>query len=128
MKTQLNEIQKLQKIAGLVKESEYQESQLQETELSKLDKSVANLYAYTSIDPNYKYDADDVRKFGQDAVDRALELAPQMLEYQKKLKQIAKEIENSYEGKILLAMVSNSRGYGGSRDTSSNIGDLFKLD
>jgi hypothetical protein len=121
MKSELNEVSRFKKIAGLMKES-----QLEETKLSKLDNAVANLYAYTNIDPNYDYDAEIVRKFGQDTVDRALELAPQILAYKEKLKQIAKEIENSNEGKILLAMVAHSRGYGGSREIS-NIGDLFRF-
>jgi len=126
MKHTLNEVRKLQKVAGILKESEYQESQLEEAELSNLDNGVAQLYAYTKIDPNYDYDERIVRKFGQDVVDRAIELAPKVLAYQEKLKQIADEIKSSEEGKILLAMILHRRGYGGSPE-ESNIGDLFRF-
>jgi hypothetical protein len=116
---------RMNRLAGLITEG--QEKQLNEAQLSKLEQGVAELYAYTSIDPNYNYDEKIVRKFGQDVVDAALKMAPKVLAYKKKLKQMAKEIESSDEGKILLAMVSQSKGYGGSHNTDSSIGDLFRL-
>ena len=127
MKRKLNEVRKLQKVAGILKESEYEASQLEEAELSDLDNSVAALYAYTKIDPNYDYDERLVKRFGgQDVIDRAIEIAPKVLAYKEKLKQIAAEIESSEEGKILLAMISHRKGHGGSPH-ESNIGDLFRL-
>jgi hypothetical protein len=88
--------------------------------------NVGQLYAYTNIDPNYKYDAEIVRKFGQDTIDAALKMAPKVLAYENKLEQMAKEIESSDEGKILLARISHSRGYGGYHNTNSTVSDLFK--
>jgi hypothetical protein len=93
----------------------------------KLLDNVGQLYAYTSIDPNYKYDSEIVRKFGQDTIDAALKMAPLVLAYKEKLKQIAEEIESSDEGKILLASISHGRGYAGYHNTHSNVSDLFKI-
>jgi hypothetical protein len=91
--------------------------------IAKLDDSVASLYAWAGI--KTKYDDDIIKRRGQKVVDRAVEMAPRVLEYQKELKQMKKDIEASEEGKILIAMIGHAKGYGGSYNTSSFVGDLF---
>ena len=96
---------------------------LNEAKIAKLDNKVASLYAWAGI--KTKYDDDSVKRFGQAVIDRAIEMAPKVSAYRKKLKQISKDIQDSDEGKILIAMIGHGRGYGGSHNTSSNVGDLF---
>ena len=91
--------------------------------IAKLDDNVASLYAWAGI--KTKYDDDIIKRRGQKIVDRAVEMAPRVLEYQKELKQMKKDIEGSEEGKILIAMIGHAKGYGGSYNTSSFVGDLF---
>ena len=96
---------------------------LNEAKISKLDDKVADLYGWAGI--KTKYDDDIIKRRGQNVVDRAIEMAPKVLAYRKKLKQISKDIQDSDEGKILIAMIGHARGYGGSYNQSSNVGDLF---
>jgi 23S rRNA A1618 N6-methylase RlmF len=97
---------------------------LNEAKLSKLDDGVANLYAYSGI--KTKYSDKNIERFGQDVVDKAIKMAPKLIAYKKKLKQIVKDVEGSDEAKILMAMIGHHRGYGGSSEQAS-ISDLFKL-
>jgi hypothetical protein len=126
MKQNINEIKRMQQLAGLVVENEYQESKIKEAKLSKLDDGVANLYAWAGI--KTEYSDDTIKRFGKNVVNRAIEMAPKILEYKKKLKQIVKDIEDSDESKILMAMIGHGRGYAGNYGHSpANISDLFKL-
>ena len=79
------------------------------------------------LEQKKKYGERTVERYGQDVVDRAIELAPKILAFKKKIKAFAKEIENSDEGQMLMAVMSSARGYGGERNTSSNVGDLFMM-
>ena len=96
---------------------------LNEAKIAKLDDKVASLYAWAGI--NTKYSDDSVKRFGQAVIDRAIEMTPKVSAYRKKLKQISKDIQDSDEGKILIAMIGHGKGYGGSYNQSSNVGDLF---
>jgi hypothetical protein len=89
----------------------------------KLLDSVGCLYAWAGIHSNY--DADDIERFGQDVVDKAIEMSKKVTLYKKKIESIKKEIECSDEGQILLATISHSRGYGGYHNTNSEVSDLF---
>ena len=97
---------------------------LNEAKIANLDNKVASLYAWAGI--KTKYSDDSIKRFGQNVIDRATEMAPKVLAYQKKLKQISKDIQDSEEGKILIAMIGHNKGYAGSYNTSSTVGDLFK--
>jgi ABC-type Fe3+-citrate transport system substrate-binding protein len=87
--------------------------------------NVANLYAWAGI--HSTYDEDDIKRFGQDIVDKAVEMSKKVKLYKKKIESMKKEIESSDEGQILLAVISHSRGYGGYHNTNSDVSDLFKF-
>jgi hypothetical protein len=90
----------------------------------KLLDSVGHLYAWAGIHSNY--DLDDVKRFGQDVVDKAIEMSNKVTMYTKKLESMKKAIESSDEGQILLARISHRRGYSGHHNTNSTVSDLFK--
>ena len=52
-------------------------------------------------------------------------MAPKIIAFKKKLKDIAKEIKTSPEGKMLMNVMKRGRGYGGSHEPV-NIGDLLR--
>jgi hypothetical protein len=93
-----------------------------EASISKLEKSVADLYAWGGI--KTKYDAQATKKYGQEVIDAAIKMAPKVLAYEKKIKQMAKDIQDSKEGQILIAKNGYSNQLGGGRGNSS-VADLF---
>jgi hypothetical protein len=104
--------------------NEDKSKQLNEAKIAKLDNDVADLYAWAGI--KTKYDKQSVDRYGQDVIDRAIKMAPKVLAYKKKLKQIEQDIKNSDEGKILIAIIGHGKAYGGSYfDQSSSVADLF---
>lgn len=96
-----------------------------EAKKANVENSVADLYAYAGI--NTKYDERMVERYGQEAVDKAIEMAPSLLAYKKKIKEMAKEVSKSPEGKMLMKVVSNARGYGGEHYTGVTAGELFDI-
>ena len=97
--------------------------QLNEAKLSSIDDKVANLYSWAGI--KTKYDKDSQERFGPDVIKRAIEMAPKVIAFKKKLQKIEADIKNSDEGKILIAQVKHGRGYGGAYNADSSVGDLF---
>ena len=118
MKQNINEIRRMQQLAGVISEAKM-------SKLDELDSKVAALYAWAGIET--EYDDDVTSRFKQDVINRAIELAPKILAYKKQIKQMVKSIKNSDEGKMLLAIIAWNRGYDGPRDNSEYIGDLFDL-
>jgi len=98
---------------------------LNEAKKADIENSVADLYAYAGV--KTKYSNDMVERYGQEAVDTAIEMAPSITEYKKKLKEIAKEIGKSPEGKMLQKVVSAGKGYGGHHYTGVTIGELLDI-
>ncbi len=96
---------------------------LNEAKKADIENSVADLYAYAGV--KTKYDSRMVERYGQEAVDAAIEMAPAITEYKKKLKELAKEIGKSPEGKMLMKVVSANKGYGGHHYTGVTIGELL---
>jgi len=86
------------------------------------ENKVADLYAYSGIKTTYSDDM--IERYGQAAVDLAIEMAPKILAFKKKLKDFAKEIKSSPEGKMLMSVAKQSRGYGGDHRPVM-LGDLF---
>jgi hypothetical protein len=86
------------------------------------ENKVADLYAYAGI--NTKYSNDMIERYGQAAVDLAIEMAPEMIKFKKKLKDFAKEIKTSPEGKMLMNVAKAGRGYGGDH-RQVTLGNLF---
>lgn len=91
------------------------------------ENKVADLYAYAGISTKYSNDTKErlVNHYGQDAVDLAIEMAPKILAFKKKLKDFAKEIKSSPEGKMLLNIAKQGKGYSGDH-SQVTLGDLFK--
>ena len=94
-----------------------------EAKKADIENSVADLYAYAG--PKTKYDERMVQRYGQDVVDKAIEMAPAIIEYQKKIKEMVKEVTKSPEGKMLMKVISNAKGYGGHHYTGVTPGELF---
>jgi len=65
-----------------------------------IENKIADLYAYSGI--KTQYDAGMVKRYGQAAVDAAIAMAPKIIAFKKKLKDFAKEISTSPEGKMLM--------------------------
>jgi len=84
---------------------------LNEGALNDTERGVADLYAYAGI--KSKYDADDVKRYGQDVVDMAEKMGPKVKAYQNKLKSIVKDVDNSKEGQIIKQSCYESKAYGG---------------
>lgn len=118
MKQQINEIKRMQQLAGLIVENQ----DIEEAKKSVEDQ-VGNLYAWAGI--KTKYDDKMVQRYGEEVVRMAEEMAPKILEFKQKLQTIAQEIKNSPEGKILMAMKYHAKGYGGDYGATSSIRDLF---
>jgi len=89
------------------------------------EKKIADLYAYAGIRTNY--DDRMVQRYGNSIVAKAIELAPKVLEFQKKLKAIAKEFKTTPEAQILFAMAQAKKGYAGDQ-TPASMGDVFNLE
>lgn len=94
-----------------------------EAKKADIENSVADLYAYAGI--KTKYDERMVQRYGQEAVDKAIEMAPSIIAYEKKIKEMVKEVTKSPEGKMLMKVISNSKGYGGEHYTGVTAGELF---
>ena len=92
------------------------------SEVSNLESKVADLYGYSGIKTQYSDDM--VKRYGQEAIDLAIQMAPKILAYEAKLKKMVMEIENSPEAKMLLRAMSEAQGYGGGRSYVS-LGDLI---
>ena len=90
-----------------------------------IENRVADLYAYTGA--KTKYDERTVERYGQEVVDKAIEMAPSILAYQKKIKEMVKEVSKSPEGKFLMKVIEQARGYEGSYNTRVTVGDLFDI-
>jgi hypothetical protein len=118
MKQNINEIKRMQQLAGIINEAKM-------SKLDELDSKVAALYAWAGVET--EYDDDVASRYDQDVINRAIELAPKILAYEEKIKQIANAIRNSDEGKMLLAIRAWKGGYSGSRGSSEDIGDLFSI-
>jgi hypothetical protein len=118
MKKQLTEA-RFQFLAGVINENELNSS-------SELAKRVGQLYGTHQI--KTEYDEKIVEKWGQDVVNAAIEWGPKILAYKNKLKSIADEVENSTEGKILLALLSTEKYYSSnSGNTDVHVSSLFNL-
>ena len=87
-----------------------------------LENKIADLYAYAGI--NTKYSNDMIERYGKAAVDQAILMAPRIIEFKNKLKDIAKEIKSSPEGKMLMNVIKQSKGYGGGHGQVT-LGNLF---
>jgi len=96
---------------------------LKESQSGKLEDGVASLYAWAGIKTSYG--EDHRKRFGDEVVDYAIKMAPRVLAYDKKLKQLKAKILNSAEAQILLATIEYHKGYAGYNDTRTTIGDLF---
>jgi hypothetical protein len=90
--------------------------------VDNLENKIASLYGYDSI--KTQYDDDMIKRYGQNVIDMAVQMAPKILSYEAKLRTIVKEIENSPEAKMLLKVISNSRRYGGDQ-SPVELGDLI---
>jgi hypothetical protein len=90
-----------------------------------IENSVSDLYAFAGV--KTKYDERHVERYGQEVVDKAIEMAPSILAYKKKIKEMAKEVSKSPEGKLLMKVISNSKGYGGEHYTGVTVGELFDI-
>ena len=116
----MNEFQRMQQIAGLLKESQIGEAKGD----SKLN-LIADLYAYRGIES--KYDDAAIESYGEDTVRMAEELAPTILAFMKEMKEVIKDkIKNSSEGKMLGLIVKNQLEYDGARRGGTML-DIFNL-
>jgi hypothetical protein len=93
-------------------------------ESSVLDK-VADLYAYDGIKTSY--DNDMIVRYGQSTVNKAVQLAPKIEAYKKKLKSIAAELKKSPEAKVLLAVSNAKAAYGGAHGPTYKMSDILNL-
>jgi hypothetical protein len=115
----MNEFQRMQQIAGLLKESQIGEAEGD----SKLN-LIADLYAYRGIES--KYDDAAIESYGEDTVRMAEELAPRILAFMEEMKGVKNKIENSSEGKMLRLIVKNQLEYDGARRGGTML-DIFNL-
>lgn len=115
----MNEIKRMQQIAGLLKESQIGEAEGD----SKLN-VIADLYAYRGI--KSKYDDAAIESYGEDTVRMAEKLAPKILAFMEEMKEVKNKIENSPEGKMLGLIVKNKLQYDGARRGGTMV-DIFNL-
>ena len=115
----MNEFQRMQQIAGLLKES-----QIGEAKGDSKSNAIADLYAYRGI--KSKYDNAAIKSYGEDTVRMAEELAPTILAFMKEMKEVKNKIENSSEGKMLRLVVKNQLEYDGARRGGTML-DIFNL-
>lgn len=115
----MNEIKRMQQIAGLLKESQIGEAKGD----SKLN-AIADLYAYRGI--KSKYDDVAVERYGKNTVKIAEELAPRILAFMEEMKEVKNKIKNSSEGKMLELIVKNQLQYDGARRGATMV-DIFNL-
>ena len=87
-----------------------------------IENKVADLYAYSGIKTTYS--SDMIERYGKAAVDAAIAMAPKMIAYKQKLKDIVKEIGTTPEGKMLMNIAKQSKGYSGDHGPV-NVGDIF---
>ena len=115
----MNEIKRMQQIAGLLKESQIGEAEGD----SKLN-VIADLYAYRGI--KSKYDDAAIESYGEDTVMMAEKLAPKILAFMEEMKEVKNKIKNSPEGKMLGLIVKNQLQYDGARRGGTMV-DIFNL-
>ena len=115
----MNEIKRMQQIAGLLKESQIGEAEGD----SKLN-VIADLYAYRGI--KSKYDDAAIERYGKNTVRIAEELAPRILAFMEEMKEVKNKIKNSSEGKMLELIVKNQLQYDGARRGGTMV-DIFNL-
>ena len=91
-------------------------------EASNLESKVADLYGYSGVKTQYSDDM--VKRYGQNVIDLAVEMAPKILAYEAELKNMIKQMQASPEAKMLLRAMSEARGYGGN-SSRVTLGDLI---
>lgn len=84
---------------------------------------VADLYGYYGLDSS-RWDDKTVTRYGQDVVDVAKKLLPQMKRFEKNIVDALYKIRNDKMYPILLEMNNASDGYGGGRGYTS-FGELL---
>ena len=115
-----NEFKKMQKLAGLLAESEMDEAKGN----SKLN-AVADLYAYMG-GIRSKYSQGAIDRYGKDTVKMAEEMAPRLLAFIKEMKEVKNNLKKSPEGKMLELIVQNQLDYSGARKSAS-MADVFNM-
>ena len=84
---------------------------LSEVYTGNLETRVIDLYANDGI--RTQYDDSMIQKFGQDVVDKAVEMAPKLLAYETKLKGIIQQLEKSPEVEMLTKILQAGPGIRG---------------
>jgi hypothetical protein len=113
------DLKRMQKLAGLLKEEK--QSINEALSPKELDRAAIRVFGYAGI--KTKYDSSLANRVygGQEAVDRAVELAPKLIKFEKDVEDSIKKIKNSPVVDIYAEVVKEYNAYGGSKNT----GDSF---
>jgi len=91
-------------------------------EESNLESKVADLYAWAGVKTQYSDDL--VKRYGQDTVDLATQMAPKIKSAEAKMKALINKLNQDPDVKILLLALGQSNAYGGGRSRVT-LGDLI---
>ena len=91
-------------------------------EESNLESKVADLYAYAGVKTQYSDDL--VKRYGQDTIDLAIQMAPKIKSAEAKMKALVKKLSQDPDVRILLLALGEANAYGGGRSRVT-LGDLI---
>ena len=88
-----------------------------------INSQIADLYAYAGIKEEYSEGV--VQRYGQEVVDAAIKLVPQIREYEEGVAILVDHLRKNPLSDLYASMLSRSALYGGSHDSSSDIFDVL---
>lgn len=91
-------------------------------EESSLESKVADLYAYTGV--KTQYSDDNIKRYGQEVIDLAIQMAPKIQKAEQTMKALVKKLKQDPDVKMLLLVQGASNSYGGGSSRTS-LGELI---